>query len=67
MPEDHSFVIKLPELSDDAVVALHDVLQDILDHFENQYFAQIHRYHQDLQDECRELPTPPPSLPDPPF
>jgi hypothetical protein len=36
----------LPPLSDEAAVAVHDVLNEILLLVESHYFAQIHRYYQ---------------------
>ncbi len=66
MPDEQPFVINLPKLSDEAVVALHDLLLDVLTRFENQYFAQMHRHHQDLEVDRRESRTPPP-LENPPF
>jgi hypothetical protein len=66
MLDEHPFVINLPELSDEAVVALHDFLLDVLTRFESQYFAQIHRHYRDLEAECCEPRTPPP-LENPPF
>ena len=66
MPDDNPFVINLPELSDEAVAALHDFLLDVLTRFENQYFAQINRHHQDLEAEYCEPRIPPP-LENPPF
>jgi hypothetical protein len=54
MTPDHPFVLNLPELSDEAVVAVHSFLQDLLDRFENQYFAQMHRYYQDVEEERRQ-------------
>ena len=75
MSNDHCIVINLPHLSDEAAVAIHDVLQDAIDRFESQYFVQIHRYYQSLEqlrtrrrDRLeRSLNKPPPMDQDPPF
>lgn len=71
MTDDRPFVLNLPELSDEAVVALHSFFQDVLDRFENQYFAQMHRYYQDVEQQRRrhrlERREPPPAEDDPPF
>lgn len=39
--------IALPQLSDDAVVQIHDFIYYCLDLFEARYGDQIHRYYQD--------------------
>jgi hypothetical protein len=49
MSNDHCIVINLPPLSDEAAVAIHNALQDAIDRFESQYFVQIHRYYQSLE------------------
>jgi hypothetical protein len=41
------FEIHLPPLSDEAAVAVQDVLNEIILLVESHYFAQIHRYYQD--------------------
>ena len=47
-PHDHaSAAIPLPQLSDDAVVQIHDFIYDFLDLFESRYGDQIHRYYED--------------------
>jgi hypothetical protein len=59
--------IALPQLSDDAVVQIHDFIYFCLDLFEARYGDQIHRRHQAYShDDSWE----PPDLPDgaePPF
>ena len=40
-------VINLPPLSDEAAVAVYDVLNKFVLLIESHYFAQIHRYYQD--------------------
>lgn len=74
MTDDRPFIVNLPELSDEAVVAIHDFFQDALDRFENQYFAQMHRYYRDIEAERhryrfdqRQSSREPPTDDDPPF
>ena len=38
---------RLPPLSDEAVVEIHDFLHDVLTVFESRYGDQIHRYYDD--------------------
>jgi hypothetical protein len=68
MPDDHPFILNLPELSDEAVATIHTFLLDVLGRFENQYFAQMHRYDQELRERrlahCKSLAL---SNDDPPF
>ena len=61
--------IHLPPLSDEAAVAVHDVLNEFLLFVESHYFAQIHRYYQDqFADNLGQLPPlRQPSVDDPPF
>ena len=59
--------LRLPPLSDEAVVEIHDFLHDVLTVFESRYGDQIHRYYDDrsqhnLIEPDRNLPTD-----DPPF
>jgi hypothetical protein len=75
MCDDNPIVLNLPKLSDEAIVAIYNFLQDAVGRFENQYFAQMHRYYQDLEEqgrqyrrEQRKRQHEPPSLDnDPPF
>lgn len=56
-----------PELPDEAVVALNEFLEAFYTHFQNHYFAQIHRWRHELDQHqpCNnQLPLP---LEDPPF
>jgi hypothetical protein len=56
-----------PELSDEAAVALNDFLEQFYTHFQNHYFAQMHRYYADRPRPDRyddQIPLP---LQDPPF
>lgn len=39
--------IRLPPLSDEAVVEIRDFLYDFIERFESHYGAQIHRYYED--------------------
>jgi len=56
-----------PELSDEAVVALNDFLEQFYTHFQNHYFAQMHRYYADLPPPDRYADQMPLPLEDPPF
>jgi len=58
---------RLPPLSDEAVVEIHDFLHDVLTNFESRYGDQIRRYYNDrsqhnIIEADRTLP-----LDDPPF
>ena len=56
-----------PDLNDEAVIALNDFLEEFYTHFQNHYFAQMHRYYADPPRTDRyndQLPLP---LQDPPF
>jgi len=58
---------QFPELSDDAVIGVNDFLEQLYTHFQNHYFAQMHRHYADLPAPDRyndQLPLP---LHDPPF
>lgn len=58
---------RLPPLSDEAVIEIHDFLHDVLAVFESRYGDQIHRYYHDRSQ--RNLIEPDRNLPadDPPF
>lgn len=45
-PDSVPVEIRLPTISDDAVVEIHDFLNDFLCLFESHYGAQIHRFYQ---------------------
>ena len=45
-PDSVPVEIRLPTISDDAVVELHDFLNDFLCLFESHYGAQIRRFYQ---------------------
>lgn len=61
--------IHLPPLSDEAAVAVHDVLNEFVLLIESHYFAQIHRYYQDqfANNLGQSPPLRPPSVDNPPF
>jgi len=59
--------IALPQLSDDAVVQIHDFIYDFLDLFEARYGDQIHRYYDDRSAHNMSWPDMPPNIDDPPF
>jgi hypothetical protein len=44
-------IIEMPNLSDEAVVALQDFLFEVINTFESQYSSQIKRYYQQLYGE----------------
>ena len=43
----------LPAISDEAVIAVNHFLEAFYPHFQNHYFAQMHRYYADLPDPAR--------------
>ena len=56
-----------PEISDEAVIAVNDFLEQFYTHFQNRYFAQMHRHYADLRDlacDNKQIALP---LDDPPF
>jgi hypothetical protein len=56
-----------PEITDEALIAVNDFLEQFYTHFQNHYFAQMHRYYADLHPRARcteQIPLP---LDDPPF
>ena len=56
-----------PEISDEAVIAVNDFLEQFYTHFQNHYFAQMHRYYADLRDLARDNDHISMPLDDPPF
>jgi hypothetical protein len=54
-----------PELPDEAVVALDQFLEAFYHHFQNHYFAQMHRWYHALERYNDPMPSTP--LKDPPF
>jgi len=71
MPTDHhdhaSADIALPQLSDDAVVQIHDFIHHFLDLFEARYGDQIHRYYAAHSEHNMIGPDTSPTIDDPPF
>jgi hypothetical protein len=56
-----------PEISDEAVIAVNDFLEQFYTHFQNHYSGQMHRYYAGVRDQVRcndQMPLP---LDDPPF
>jgi hypothetical protein len=51
-----------PDLSDEAVIAIDDFIEEFYRRFQNHYFAQMHRY--DYQRPREQMPLP---FRDPPF
>ena len=67
-PDDHgSGDIALPQLSDDAVVQIHDFIYFCLELFEARYGDQIHRYYDERSAHNMVGPDPATSIDDPPF
>lgn len=46
-PDSCPVKIRLPPISDEAVIEIHDFLYDFVDLFESHYGAQIHRFYED--------------------
>lgn len=46
-PDSRPVKIRLPPISDEAIVEIHDFLYDFIDLFESHYGAQIHRFYED--------------------
>jgi len=60
--------LALPQLSDAAVVQIHDFIYAFLDLFEARYGDQIHRYYDDRSQQDNMIrPVAPPIIDDPPF
>jgi len=68
-PDSTSVTIRLPPISDEAVVEIYDFLCDFLRLFENQYSAQIHRFYdsRSFDSLVRRDPQTQPPDDDPPF
>ncbi len=68
-PDSRSVEIPLPSLCDEAVVEIHDFLNEFLLRFESHYFAQIHRFYGEQFDNNHVQPnqTVQPPDEDPPF
>jgi hypothetical protein len=65
--------LNFPNLSDEAVIAINDFIEEIYMRFQNHYFAQMYRYDQQRHHPShplpRQLPLPltVPQPSDPPF
>ena len=57
----------MPQLSDEAVVQIHDFIGHFLDLFEARYGDQIHRFYEDRSALNMINPEPTTSIDDPPF
>ncbi len=57
----------LPDMPDEAIVAIDDFLTEFQTRFQNYYFAQIHRYYHDEPKDDPYFPQMTLPLPDPPF
>lgn len=68
-PDSFPVEIRLPSISDEAVVEIHDFLYQFLDLFERRYGAQIHRFYDERQFDNFVHRDPPVVRPedDPPF
>lgn len=64
---DESDRLAFPELPDEAVVALDQFLEAFYSHFQNHYFAQMHRWYHELHQPQRYNDQMPLPLDDPPF
>ena len=62
-----STTIPMPQLSDDAVVQIHNFIEHFLDLFEARYGDQIHRYYDDRSAHNMVEPEPTHGIGDPPF
>ena len=56
-----------PDMPDEAVVAIDQFLEAFYTHFQNHYFAQMHRYYADLPKPDRRTDQMPLPLDNPPF
>lgn len=68
-PDSYPVKIRLPPISDEAVVEIYDFLTDFLRLFESHYGAQIHRFYEDRSFDNLVHPDPESPAPDddPPF
>ena len=67
MNDEPDLILQFPELCDELVVVLHNLLEELLTQFQNHYFAQIERYYADLRTTDRHTDQMPLPLDDPPF
>jgi len=56
-----------PDMPDEAIVAIDNFLTEFQTHFQNYYFAQIHRYYHDEPEDDPYFPQMTLPLSDPPF
>ena len=56
-----------PDLPDESVVAIDNFLTEFLTRFQDQHFAQTHRYYQDIPEDNCDYPQMTLPLSDPPF
>ena len=68
-PDSYPVKIRLPPISDEAVIEIYDFLTDFLRLFESRYSGQIHRFYEDRSFDNLVQPDPdhPPPDNDPPF
>ena len=68
-PDSNPVEICLPSICDEAVVEIHDFLNDFLRVFESHYGAQIHRFYENRSYQNLVHPNPQTRPPedDPPF
>jgi hypothetical protein len=66
MNDDPDLVV-FPDISDEAVIALDQFLEEFYARFQNHYFAQMHRHYAGLPDPPRSLNQLPLPRDDPPF
>ena len=64
---DDNAPLAFPELPDEAVIALDQFLEACYTHFQNHYFAQMHRYYHALDQRQRYNDPMPLPLDHPPF
>lgn len=64
---DDTNLFVFPELPDEAVIALDQFLEAFYHHFQNHYFAQLHRWYHGIDERQRYNHPMPSPLDDPPF
>lgn len=64
---DDPHLFAFPELPDEAVIAINDFIEAFYTHFQNHYFAQMHRYDHDRADPAPHACQTVLPLGDPPF
>ena len=58
--------VALPKLSDEAVLAIRDFIEQVLDLFDIHYAAQVRRFYEDRAEHNMVRPTPPATADDDP-